>query len=318
MSRIRNLAVIVVLFGAVLVANSASAQSMNLALQRLRLQSSTGACGPDFPGQYCADNNAWRGVAQQFGVALGAATLSPAATTGPRGFYIGLESSITGISSGAGFWHAGSRGDTQSVAGGVNNSPAGQLMWERLQIRKGLPFGFELGGSVGYLFGTSYWSLGADLKIAIFEGFRHSWGTFVPDIAFRGSVQTLLGDSAANITTPSLEIIASKPLTIGGVGTISPYVGAQLMWIVASSGVVDLTPNVDAFVTSSDAYNNAVFARLTTMRTRGFIGAQGRYRQLIFSASVNVDLAKPSDAGATFSLGLPRQWAGNFAIGLQF
>ena len=85
-------------------ASRASAQSMNLTPDRLRIEQSSGGCGPSPSGLtrlYCSDNAAWRSIGQQFGVALASPVLHGAATSGPDGFYVGLEGTLTGIDQGA-------------------------------------------------------------------------------------------------------------------------------------------------------------------------------------------------------------------------
>ncbi|NIS35788.1 MAG: hypothetical protein GWO04_40220, partial [Actinobacteria bacterium] len=65
-----------------------------------------------------------------------------AATTGTKGFYLGFETSIASIDDGADYWRLGTRGDG---TGGENRFVNESLVSSRLHLRKGLPFGLEIG-----------------------------------------------------------------------------------------------------------------------------------------------------------------------------
>ena len=58
------------------------------------------------------------------------------------------------------------------------------LQLYQLKIRKGFPFGIELTGSFGYLAQSSLYTIGADVRWSLFEGFRtgqHPAGFFFKD-----------------------------------------------------------------------------------------------------------------------------------------
>lgn len=293
-------------------AADAHADTMDIALARLRL-------GDDVNG-YTPDNDAWRSLVQQQGAALAQPMLEPARTLGYGGFYIGLEGGLTGISSNSDYWQRGTEGDANAPAEGSNRFPSGVLYWQRLNVRKGLPFGFELGSSGGHLMGTGQWSLGFSLKWSIFEGFRRGPYAFIPDVAIRGAVQTMVGDSEFHLTVPTLDIVVSKPFVLAHVLTLSPYIGFQQAWIYGTSEVVDLTPNVDAFTqpTPADYANNATFATVHGSRSRGYVGLQARFQALTLTSAFTLDLSTPGDVGSTAPLNLAHQWTWSFALGMSF
>ena len=318
-------------------ASSASAQEMNVTLARLRTPAADGT--PCFatvaaPGggastrSYCGDDAAWAGIAQQLGISMAPPVLTPGNTLGPSGFYVGLEGFITNISGGRGFWLRGTEGDATAAIEGENRFTSGSLYWQRLQVRKSLPLGFELGTSMAHLFTTSYWSLGFDIKWSILEGFRTGGEGFIPDLAVRGAVQTLLGESEFNLTIPSLELILSKGFTVAHAGTITPYLAGQYVWVLADSELVDLTPGADAATGGTSAYNdNYVFDQIRSNRLRGVIGLQGRYGVLTLTGAVVFDLDQVDDPTAgngdaptadELAQKLPRQWSANFGVGFSF
>ena len=325
------------LVAALAVVPSASAQEMNVTLARLRTPAADGT--PCFasiaaPGggattrSFCGDDAAWSGIAQQLGVSMAPPVLTPGSTLGSAGFYVGLEGFITNISGGRGYWLRGTEGDETAALEGENRFTAGSLYWQRLQVRKSLPLGFEMGTSMAHLFTTSYWSLGFDIKWSILEGFRTGGEGFIPDLAVRGAVQTLLGETEFNLTVPSLEVILSKSITIASAGTITPYLAGQYVWILADSELVDLSPGSDAATGGVDAYNdNYVFDQIRSNRFRGVIGLQGRYGVLTLTGAVVFDLTQVDDP----TVGnddtstpderarlLPRQWTANFGVGFSF
>lgn len=302
---------------------------MSIALSRLRVEGGT-------PGSFSPNNDAFVRLVSQLGFALAAPNLAPARTTGYRGFYIGFETSVAGIDNGADYWGLGTEGDAMST--GRNRFVSSTLTSSRLALRKGLPYGLELGVSLGRFYNTDSWIWGGELRIALLEGFREGAMGFIPDLAVRGAVRTLTGESEMHITVPSLDFIASKPIVLGGAVVFTPIIAAQLMWIVADSELVDLTPDRNAFAecgvspaqppqmansnilctngpgSEQDLNNNAVFNDVRAFRARMSIGAEIRYRVFTLNAAIHWDLKAPGDIDADVPDDLPRQW--DFAVGL--
>jgi hypothetical protein len=312
------------------VAGRAEAQGMNVALDRLRIASSDApdsTCprtilSPDGVGTttraFCGDNDAWQTLAEQLGTSLAPPLLTNARSHGPSGFAITTEGWITGIASDRQAWRRGTEGDATSAAEGTNRTPARVLFWQRLAIRKAFPAGLQLGTSMAHLYGTNYWALGLDVQWSLFEGFRKGPLGFLPDLAVRGAVNTMLGEPEFNLTVPSVEIVLSKPIPIAGVGTLTPFVGGQLAWILGDSELVDLTPDVDA-LTGDDKNNNFVFRQVRSTRTRLHIGFEGHYRAFVISGAVAFDVAPPPAFGPEAArVQLPRQWTAQFSLGAEF
>ncbi len=332
-----------------------AAQRMDLALSRLRVtaDSSPGSlCSPTFDGgmrDFCGDDDAWRRLATQFAGSLAPPLISPARTRGPRGLYVGLESFITGIDSGQSYWHRGVEGDSADAVSCGSGDPGmncqqsrfvdSVLAWNRLSFRKGLPLGFELGTSVGFLTNTSYWTLGVEVRWALFEGFRDSGLEFLPDITVRGAVQTMVGDPEMNVTVPAIDVTLSKPIVLGSVVELSPFGALQLAWTFADTELVDLTPERDAFAEcdpdpagaatgggsppycrrdGTDYNHNRVFPRLRSMRVRAAAGLQLRYEWFTIAGSFSGDLVSPNELDRSLPGDLPHQWQVDVAVGLSY
>ena len=305
-------------------ATPASAQRMSLALSRLRTTTDD--------MNYTGDDEAWSRLATQFTGALIPPLMGPARTRGPRSFYLGIETMMTGVDASASYWRRGTRGEAGSTENGAVDS---LLTWSRLSLRKALPFGFELGTSAGHLINTNYFTLGFELRWALLEGWtgRDSW---IPDFAVRGAVQTLVGDAQFNATVVAIDATISNSVIIGDAFEISPYIAGQLNWVFADTELVDLTPERNAIREcdpdpenptplrpqcrgdGSDIGNNTVFRSLRTMRPRLVFGAQGRYEVVTVNAAFSFDLLAPSDADSSLPTDLPRQWRLDVGAGLSF
>jgi hypothetical protein len=313
------------------LAAPAEAQRMNLALSRLRVAGGT----PDCPAAFCADNDAWSSLATQLSGALIPPLVEPARTRGPRSFYLGVETMLTGIEASQGYWQLGTEGDGAPGAD-RNRSVDSILAWTRVSIRKPLPFGFELGTSAGYLVNTDYFTLGLEIRWALLEGWTgRDW--WVPDLAIRGAVQTLVGDAQFNTTVVAIDATLSNSVVIGDAFELSPYLAGQINWVFADTELVDLTPTVDAYrlcnplppdATSgsrincqgdpSDFNNNTVFRSIRTMRPRMIMGAQARYELATVNVAFSFDLLTPREADASLADSLPRQWRLDLGLGFSY
>jgi hypothetical protein len=253
---------------------TASADPMDLSLNRLSYYNSTpwgaggvnyqpsrwefrGGCGTagtaGTDGQAFAqcfpDNQLWANLVNELGAALAPALAAPAMTLGTSGLYVGYELSITNLQRTGEHWRRGTEG---SAASNVNTDTATRRdngdatgLVSRVHVRKGLPFGFELGTQVSHLHDSGMWAIGLDLRWALFEGFHRNLG-WLPDLAVRGSVNTLAGQSQMTLTVVGIDAVLSKRFTLGGQVRLSPYVGAQGLFIFGDSGVIDLTPSRSA------------------------------------------------------------------------
>lgn len=211
-----------------------------------------------------------------------------------------------------------------------------------LKARKGLPLGFELAGSLGYLANSSLWMLGGDVRWAPLEGFRTGAGGILPDIAVGGGVRTVMGTDKFTLTTVGLDAELSKPIPIGGTVTITPWVGFQRLWIFGDSTVIDSTPNVDAVAQcgytgvdptsgqpvcanklpngqpdNDDFNNNFTFDKVRVERNRGTIGLDFRYEALHFAGQFLFDLTDPTGEDQTY-LQSTRQWTISIEAGVAF
>lgn len=331
-------------------ARPAHANPMDLAPERLNTcwQEAGIACGQPNPadprtGNYFRpDNAAWGKLLSAYAMALAPNSMRPARTTGYGGFEMSLFGQFTTIDKNASYIEKGTEGpisDSKRYSS-RNNTADGLLQIYGVTGRKGLPYGFELQGTVGYLASTELVMLGGGIRLSPFEGFR-KWF----DISFGGYVHTLTGTNKVKVTVPAFDIAVSRQFVIANTVIFQPYVGWQQLWINADSGVVDTTPQTDGLgacnarpatllerntgdtgefhcqqkvgttyqdagpgspetLAKLDLNNNVVFQNMRSYRRqRAFLGLAWRWENLsVILPHVMYDLIEPSDGapGGTF------------------
>ncbi len=179
----------------------------------------------EYPSQCRADIATYERFMAEYAFGLSPKLMAPASTLGYSGFYMGLEGSLTPTPNG---------GDTDDRrwydgVGPADESP-GVMFVPSVHIRKGLPWSMELGGTINYLSESELVGLGADVKWSIFEGYRHGFRGVLPDVAARGSVVRVLGQSDIDMTIIGVDASISYPFGIGGMLSLTPYVGWQYLW----------------------------------------------------------------------------------------
>ena len=180
------------------------------------------------------DTASFGSFARELGIALAPRMLEPAESPGQAGFSFGVATSVTDIKNEEEYWATAVPIDGQV--------PPDVLTTLHMHLRKGLPFSFEMGGTITYLIGSEMFALGADAKWTLNEGF-----VFLPDIAARASVTRLVGSRDLDLITGGGDVTISHPFVIGGMVVLTPYAGWNRLIVNASSHVLDATPGLDGF-----------------------------------------------------------------------
>lgn len=299
----------------------------------------------------CRPNNAaFANYISELGFAIAPTSFYPARTTGVGGFQVSLEASYTRVSAGRStpdgtrYWELGTRGaqDANTQQFSVRNaSPDSILQIYALKARKGLPFGFEIAGSLGTIANSSLWVGGGDLRWSLLEGFRTGPLGYVPDIALSGGVRTLSGTQKFYLTTASFDVRVSKPITLADSAVLIPSLGFQRLVIFGDSNVVDSTPAVDPLQqcgyagqnpttggpvcrnrysngqeANHDFSNNFTFERVRVHRNRGLFALNYRYEIIWIGSQIAFDITDPGseNPGIVGS----RQWTLSFEAGVSF
>jgi len=220
--------------GAALVAAPAAAEAADNDVVLTRFQtfddqqfapqggSCANACGVVQP-----DSESFRLLATDLGEVFAPRFVAPAETLGEAGFAFNVMTSLSFIPNTNSYWQQGVE----------DQNPESTLVTGHVQMRKGLPFSFEVVGNMAYLFGSEMFTMGADVKWALNEGFY-----YMPDVAVRGTVNTLLGADTLNLITAGWDVSISKDFGITGVMSIAPYAGYQQLFIIGSSRLLNAYP----------------------------------------------------------------------------
>jgi len=259
----------VALTGAMAAPRAAAADTMDPALARLVTTTNCRVTNAASGGVYynptsgftpCGtDDAAFAKLMAQYGAAIAPTAMHSARTTGYGGFELAIEAAFTSIDtgstscqpggSGCNYWQKGTQGPQNAINqnfSSVNQSPPGMLQLYAIKIRKGFPLGFELAGNFGYLAQSSIYTIGADVRWSLFEGFRTGIPAIFPELAVGGGVRTITGTDQFQLTVASADAQISKPIPIAGTVVLTPWVGYQYLRIFGDSGLIDLTPNTDA------------------------------------------------------------------------
>ncbi len=151
--------------------------------------------------------------------------MAPAETLGYSGFYVGFENSISPLPT-------GSAANTRWNIGTPSDDLPAYMFTPGIHIRKGLPFSFEIGSTVNFPALSHLVTLGGEVKWALFEGYRKGWRAFLPDIAVRGSIVRIMGESDVDMSIVGVDGSISYAFAPGGAVTLTPYAGYQFTWTI--------------------------------------------------------------------------------------
>jgi len=175
-------------------------------------------------------------LASELGLALTSFVLEPAATTGYLGLEVSLEAAYAPVhpepvGRASGFGPAGTPWP-------VRGPPPGALFLPAFHVRKGLPFGFEIGGRGIYLYRSTMMAAQLEARWAPNESWWH-----LPDFSIRGALTHLFGTRDLDLTAADLDAVVGKRFALGGAMSLAPYGMVRITWIGARSGPIDFGPN---------------------------------------------------------------------------
>lgn len=152
----------------------------------------------------------FRSLSEEAGAAISFKNTAPAAPLGITGFDAGVEVSAIDINKDSAYWKAAFADDAPSY-----------LYLPKLRVRKGLPFGLDLGGMYSYVPGTNTKVFGLELSKAILEG-----NMAMPAVGVRATYTRLIGVGDLELQTSGIDASISK-----GFMFLTPYAGAGGLWI---------------------------------------------------------------------------------------
>jgi len=147
----------------------------------------------------------------EFSEDLGAAShyrsVAPPEALGILGFDIGVAITSTDVS-----------GEVYDLASGGDFSGS-DLIVPKVQVLKGLPFGLNVGASLGVVPDSDATILGGELRFAIIDG-----GVLTPSVGVRATHSQVLGLDTLDFHTSAIELSISK-----GFLMLTPYAGVGYM-----------------------------------------------------------------------------------------
>jgi hypothetical protein len=186
----------------------------------------------------------FRSLMSELGVVIAPRLQTPADTLGYAGFQFSAELGVTKINANQSYWNGVAGVDPSNPAAA---RPGSYLTTVGAFVRKGmwLPVpGFEFGAGAVNILGSRMYAVQGYAKLALQEGF-HGW--WLPSVAVRGSVSQLLGTQQVDLNVYGLDVLISKAFGIAGTVRVEPFLGANILYIDAQSGVIDATPACDAY-----------------------------------------------------------------------
>jgi hypothetical protein len=184
--------------------------------------------------QATANNDAFRVFVNEFAAALTSSNLMPPSSLGHAGFALNLELPVIYLTPNSTFVMP-------------TTSPfSGPLLIPSVHVRKGLPWSFEAGARVGWINTSSMAVATIEGKWSINEGFA-----YLPDIGIRGYGTRLFNNRDMDLTSAGLDLGVGKRFAVGGMITLTPYAGWNLVWTEATSNNIDFQPGRS--ITDSEA-----------------------------------------------------------------
>lgn len=152
----------------------------------------------------------FKSLSRELGSALSYKNVAPAEPLGVTGFDIGIEATAVDISKEASYW--------QAATG--NNAPSVYVI-PKLRVRKGLPFGIDVGAMYSFVPDSNIQLLGAEVSKAILEG-----SAATPALGVRATYTRLVNVGTIDLQTVGVDASISKGILI-----FTPYAGAGAIWI---------------------------------------------------------------------------------------
>ena len=203
-------------------------------------------CAPQVCGEADPNNALFNDLVRDFGQVMAPALAAPSKTLGQAGFAVQLIPGMSIIPADERHWQLAvqqnsfprnSDGSLPQDPTNAEPGPGPVLFTPQVMIRKGLPFSFEIAGTFSHIAKSSMFTVGGQLKWALFEGFE-KW----PNIAVRGTVNTLVGSRDLQMVTAGGDVSISKSFAIGSTFAMTTYGGYQNLNVFGWSRLLTTRP----------------------------------------------------------------------------
>lgn len=153
-------------------------------------------------------------LSKEAGAALNYKNMAPAAPLGLTGFDIGVEATAIDIRDKTVYWQTAFEGDAPEY-----------LVIPRVRVRKGLPFGIDIGAMYSFVPDSNVKLYGGEISKAILSGTAAT-----PALSVRGTYTKLDGVDDLDLQTVGVDASISKGFLI-----ITPYVGAGAVYVMSEA-----------------------------------------------------------------------------------
>ncbi|MFO0725511.1 MAG: hypothetical protein U1E65_17135 [Myxococcota bacterium] len=231
--------------------------------------------------------DAWRRLTTELAYVMSPRLAEPAETLGHAGFQVAMLWSGSLVSSGESYWGVTERAQLP------NGKASPLLSTLQLDLKKGLPFSFELGANVAWLVESNMVAPGLEVRWTFQEGYA-----LAPDVGIRAGVTHLVGNRDLSMTVVGIDGVISKGFGIGGFMHLAPYLSWTVMMVAASSRVIDPTPTVD-----KDFGDNFVFPELKpgdNIHHKLTLGARALFYVLNLSFQSEFEMLEKDATGTKF------------------
>lgn len=266
------------------------------------------------PGVVPTANDDFRIFARELSAGLTSVNLMPPETLGHSGFFFGAELAVANFQS--------TRFKLPTA-----RTFSGPMLLPSVHIRKGLPWSFELGTRVAWIDQSRMAAGTLEVKWALNEGFK-----YLPDIGVRGYGTRLFNNRDFELTAAGLDLGLGKQFAIGGMVTLTPYVGWNLVWTSATSNNVDFnrgrTYQESIASPTAQLSNTGVFDEVTLSQNQHnrfyggmrFIGGVIQITgEISYSQLGSIDVVDASNpSGPKVQHELPSVLTENVSLGLDF
>ena len=279
---------------------------------------------PNDPATGSLANANFKAFTKEFGAALTSMNLAPPSTLGHSGFAVAAELSVVSLK---GYTPGDTALPTPSFHMPTESNYRGPTLLPSIHVRKGLPWSIEVGTRVGWIDRSNMSVATFEAKWAGNEGFA-----FLPDLAVRFHATRLFNTRGFELGAGGLDFSVGKKWAVGGMITLTPYGGWDLVFVGASNkGLVDFQPNRTeaqgyssqyAQLQGSGSYQEIIL--MQNAHNRFYAGCRfvGGVIQIIAEVSAaglgSFEIPNPANPSVVQKFDLPPVLGFNTAIGLDF
>jgi len=152
----------------------------------------------------------FKDLTKELGSAVAYRNLAPADPLGITGFDIAAQASLISIENNRSYWEKATGADAPEYI----TAPA-------VRVRKGLPFGIDIGAMYTDIYDTDIQVYGAELSKAILDG-----SVATPALGVRATYTKVSGLNDIDLQTAGIDATISK-----GILFLTPYAGGGMLWI---------------------------------------------------------------------------------------